>query len=309
MFVIICVIYRPIEQLLSRTIADRRARGIETPSDARADHRSRAPSRWSFLAVALPLHDDARARRVRLGHALLDLRRRRSSPTRRATSRAAGSPATSTSRSTAAWSSWSRRRGIAFALAAAVGISHGQSAIALGIAAAPFVSLVVVPAAFASRAQRSGPPASFADAALEGPAAEGIEEAVERSLDPPRQRLRDLGVRDPARRADTAERRGADGRRDDPGGSSPDRARLRPAADHARAAAALPGDPDLAAAAPRGLEVTAGRAAFGRAIRITVLAIVGFALGGRARPAGRRPVRAAPRVPLRLPLRPLSGSR
>ena len=29
MFVIICVIYRPIEQLLSRTIADRRARGID----------------------------------------------------------------------------------------------------------------------------------------------------------------------------------------------------------------------------------------------------------------------------------------
>ena len=30
MFVIISVIYRPIEQLLSRTIAERRARGIES---------------------------------------------------------------------------------------------------------------------------------------------------------------------------------------------------------------------------------------------------------------------------------------
>src|SRR5207244_1109390 len=29
MYVILCVIYRPIEQLLSRTIADRRARGLE----------------------------------------------------------------------------------------------------------------------------------------------------------------------------------------------------------------------------------------------------------------------------------------
>jgi len=68
---------------------------------------------------------------------------------------------------------------IAFALAAAAGITHGQSAIAIGIAAAPFVSLVVVPAAFASRAtrERSAPPPA-SDAALEGPAAEGIEEAV-----------------------------------------------------------------------------------------------------------------------------------
>src|SRR5204862_2927639 len=40
---------------------------------------------------------------------------------------------------------------LCFALAVAVGISHGQTAVALGIAAAPLVSLVVVPAAFARR--------------------------------------------------------------------------------------------------------------------------------------------------------------
>ncbi len=40
---------------------------------------------------------------------------------------------------------------ICFALAAALGITSGQTAVALGIAAAPFVSLVVVPAAFARR--------------------------------------------------------------------------------------------------------------------------------------------------------------
>src|SRR5206468_11446204 len=38
---------------------------------------------------------------------------------------------------------------IAFVLAVALGLAHGQSAVAIGIAAAPFVSLVVVPAAFA----------------------------------------------------------------------------------------------------------------------------------------------------------------
>src|SRR5580704_7214183 len=56
MFVIICVIYRPIEQLLSRTIAERRARGIHR-------HPMRVPMSIQgtfalvFLAVALPLHD------------------------------------------------------------------------------------------------------------------------------------------------------------------------------------------------------------------------------------------------------------
>ena len=68
---------------------------------------------------------------------------------------------------------------IAFAIAAAVGIVHGQSAIALGIAAAPFVSLVVVPAAFARRAAPRAPrddatracPEWATDAALEGPGA------------------------------------------------------------------------------------------------------------------------------------------
>ena len=49
MFVIISVIYRPIEQLLSRTIADRRARGHARPPAARPDDdpgRLRAASSW-----------------------------------------------------------------------------------------------------------------------------------------------------------------------------------------------------------------------------------------------------------------------
>ena len=43
-----------------------------------------------------------------------------------------------------------------FALAVAVGIAEGQTAVALGMAAAPFVSLVVVPLAFARRPPASG---------------------------------------------------------------------------------------------------------------------------------------------------------
>ncbi len=75
------------------------------------------------------------------------------------------------------------------------------------------------------------------------------------------------------------------------------RDRLQRAADRARAAAAVPGDPDLAAAAPRrASRRRPGHAAFARAIRVTVLAIAAFAARGRARPARGRPVRAAPRV-------------
>ncbi len=77
---------------------------------------------------------------------------------------------------------------ICFALAVAIGIASGQTAVALGIAAAPFVSLVVVPAAFARRgAGRGGgasrrdaaraPKMDEVDAALAGPGTEGVEEA------------------------------------------------------------------------------------------------------------------------------------
>ena len=57
MFVIISVIYRPIEQLLSRTISERRARGS-------AEHTLRVPMliqasfALAFLVVALALHGE-----------------------------------------------------------------------------------------------------------------------------------------------------------------------------------------------------------------------------------------------------------
>src|SRR5260370_41968431 len=57
MFVIISVIYRPIEQLLSRTIADHEARGM-TALPMRVPITSQAGFALAFLAVALPLHDE-----------------------------------------------------------------------------------------------------------------------------------------------------------------------------------------------------------------------------------------------------------
>ena len=150
MFVVISVIYRPIEQLLSRTIADRRARG-------RAEHSLRVPIAIQasfaliFLAVALALRDPL-VNNVFDGYsALYDVL-------------VVGTLAYAASYFARGWlagnkffalygglvlmESVSR---ICFALAAALGVTSGQTAVALGIAAAPFVSLVVVPAAFARR--------------------------------------------------------------------------------------------------------------------------------------------------------------
>ena len=62
LFVIVSVIYRPIEQLLSRTIADRRARGFETGHPLRTPLLIQAGFALAFLIVALalkgPIQDD-----------------------------------------------------------------------------------------------------------------------------------------------------------------------------------------------------------------------------------------------------------
>jgi O-antigen/teichoic acid export membrane protein len=277
MFVIISVIYRPIEQLLSRTIADHRARGIAA-LPMRIPMTIQGSFALAFLAVALPLHDEL-AHHVFFSDTLYWIF-------------VVGIVAYAASYFARGWlaghkyfalygglvfmESASR---IAFAIAAAVGITHGQSAIGLGIAAAPFVSLVVVPAAFASRAAREdrSPPAT--DAALEGPAAEGIEEASDLSI------RRGTGFAISVSGIQLAEQ------------TLLNAAVLTVAATASGAgAAALPGivfNVMLITRAPlqlfqaiqtsllphlAGLEVTQGRAAFARAIRLTVLAIAAFAI-------------------------------
>jgi O-antigen/teichoic acid export membrane protein len=189
MFVIISVIYRPIEQLLSRTIAERRARG-------HAQHTLRVPMTIQasfalvFLIVALALHDELVDHVFEHQQALYDVL-------------VVGTLAYAASYFARGWLAGHERFGlfgglvlmesvsrICFALAVAVGIAHGESAVALGIAAAPFVSLVVVPLAFArtsgSRASRppgaGGEPAPItvdeAAAALAGPGTEGVQETA-----------------------------------------------------------------------------------------------------------------------------------
>jgi O-antigen/teichoic acid export membrane protein len=198
MFVIISVIYRPVEQLLSRTIAQRRARGVlEQP--VRLPAAIQAGFALVFLAAALALHaqliDDVFEHSAALYDVLV-----------------VGTLAYAASYFARGWLAgheyfalygglvlMEALARICFPLAVAVGIASGQTAVAAGIAAAPLISLIVVPAAFArEREERrqahaaARPPAHDADAtlaqapitadeaeaALAGPGAEGVQEAV-----------------------------------------------------------------------------------------------------------------------------------
>jgi O-antigen/teichoic acid export membrane protein len=182
MFVIISVIYRPIEQLLSRTIAERRARG-ESEHSVRVPVAIQAGFAGAFLVVAVALHDELVDHVFDHYEALYDVL-------------VVGTLAYAASYFARGWlagheyfalfgglvlmEALSR---LLFAVAVAIGVASGQDAVALGIAVAPFVSLVVVPAAFAKieahPTGRRGPhEIEELDAALAGPGTEGVEEAV-----------------------------------------------------------------------------------------------------------------------------------
>jgi O-antigen/teichoic acid export membrane protein len=182
MFVIISVIYRPIEQLLSRTIADRRARGHAQHS-VRVPIAIQAGFALTFLVVALALReeliDNVFGHYSAMYYVLV-----------------VGTLAYAASYFARGWLAGHEYFGLfgglvlmeslsrlCFALAVALGITSGQTAVALGIAAAPFVSLVVVPAAFARTEAHppephGAPEMEELDAALAGPGTEGVEEAV-----------------------------------------------------------------------------------------------------------------------------------
>ncbi|MEI7889709.1 MAG: hypothetical protein WCI34_05305, partial [Actinomycetes bacterium] len=183
LFVIVSVIYRPIEQLLSRTIADRRARGLEG-HPLRVPMLIQAGFAATFLAVALPLKDSIingvfsgseTTYWILVGSTL----------------------AYAASYFARGWLAGHDRFGLygllvfvesvarfLFALAVVVGIADGENVVALGIFAAPCVSLLVVPAAFARKnADNPHDPAASivpaVDAAIEGgPGAEAAEEAA-----------------------------------------------------------------------------------------------------------------------------------
>jgi O-antigen/teichoic acid export membrane protein len=291
MFVIISVIYRPIEQLLSRTIADRRARG-------HAEHPLRVPitiqlgSALVFLAVTLALHGELVNHVFDHYGALYDVL-------------VVGTLAYAASYFARGWlagheyfalygglvlmESVSR---ISFAIAVALGITSGQTAVALGIAAAPFVSLVVVPAAFARRGgERGDDPGNHRDAEIGGPIT--VDEAEAALAGPGTEGAQEVAAHD-----DLSLRRGSGFAFWVSGIMLSEQTLLNAAVltvdatSSNRALAGIVFNVLLIARAPlqlfqaiqtsllphlAGLEATQGRAAFGRAIRLTVLSIAAFA--------------------------------
>ena len=165
LFLIISIIYRPVEQLLSHTIASRRAQGARGPSAARAAaHPGDRAAVFLVVALALrePITDDVFDGSDELYWVLV-----------------VAVLAYAASYFARGWLAGHQRFGLygglvllescsrcLFALAVAIGIASGQGAVALGIAAAPLVSLLVVPWAIEHRgAEPSGERGSMREGA------------------------------------------------------------------------------------------------------------------------------------------------
>jgi O-antigen/teichoic acid export membrane protein len=150
LFLIISIIYRPVEQLLSHTIASRRAQGHEG-HPLRVPLIIQATAAGAFLVVALalrdPITDDVFDGSDELYWVLV-----------------VAVLAYAASYFARGWLAGHQRFGLygglvllescsrcLFALAVAIGIAEGQGAVALGIAAAPLVSLLVIPWAIEHR--------------------------------------------------------------------------------------------------------------------------------------------------------------
>ncbi len=155
-FVIASVIYRPIEQLLSRTIADRRARGLHTGHPLRTPLLIQGGFALAFLVIALALRGPITDRLFDGERSLFWV----------LVATVLAYAASYFARGWLAGHTWFGLYGglvfmeavtrLLFALGVAIGIATGELAVALGMAAAPLVSLVVVPLAF-RRAHASAP--------------------------------------------------------------------------------------------------------------------------------------------------------
>ena len=183
-FVIVSVLYRPVEQLLSRTIADRDARGLPGAHHLRIAALIQLGLAAAFAVGALalrgPIRDGLFAGSAALYWILI-----------------VTVLAYAASYFGRGFLSGHHRFGLygllvlmeattrcLFALAVAVGISSGQTAVALGMAAAPLVSLVVVPFGVRRRL-RSGARAERATASLpEAPPREPEPDAPRTGAEP-----------------------------------------------------------------------------------------------------------------------------
>jgi O-antigen/teichoic acid export membrane protein len=256
LFVVISVIYRPVEQLLSRTIADRRARGHHGGHPLRIPLLVQASFALVFLVVALALRepledvfDSATLYWIFVGATLAY------AASYFARGYLAGHQWFGLYGGLVLFESLSR---FCFPVAVAVGIASGQSAVAFGILAAPVASLLVVPWALA-RHSAAGE-ATVDERALTLRAGAGFALSVA-AIQLAEQALLNAAVLTVSATATTA---------------------LAGVVFNALLITRAPLQlfqsiqtsllPHLS-----GLEATEGHEAFARAIRITVLAIIGFA--------------------------------
>ena len=151
MFITVSVLYRPVEQLLSRTIADHDARGVEGNEHLRVAALIQLALAAVFLIVALAfrgrIQDDLFAGSATL-YWILVVGVLAYAASYFARGDLAGHRLFTLYGGLVLMVATSR---FLFALAVAIGIAEGQSAVALGMAAAPIVSLAVVPPALVRR--------------------------------------------------------------------------------------------------------------------------------------------------------------
>jgi O-antigen/teichoic acid export membrane protein len=155
-FITVSVLYRPVEQLLSRTIADHDARGVTGSEHLRVAATIQLVLGLLFAAAALvlrgPLQDDLLGGSASL-YWILIVAVLAYAASYFARGFLAGHRQFGLYGGLVLMESSSR---CLFALAVAVGIAEGQTAVALGMAAAPIVSLAVVPPALARRIAPAG---------------------------------------------------------------------------------------------------------------------------------------------------------
>jgi O-antigen/teichoic acid export membrane protein len=266
MFTVASVIYRPIEQLLSRTIADRRARGQASGGGhLRVALLIQAAFAATFVAVALALRDllqdDLFDGSAALYWVLV-----------------AGVLAYAASYFARGFLAGHQRfelygalvfmeaiARVCFALAVVVGIASGETAVALGMAAGPFASLLVVPWFFARRERDPAPDVAAVEATEGGLTLRrgaGFAAAV-------------FAVMLAEQTLINASVLTVEGTSPDPELAGVVFSVLLIARAPLQLFQAIQGSllPHLA-----GLEATAGRDEFRRAIRVTVLAIAGFSV-------------------------------
>jgi O-antigen/teichoic acid export membrane protein len=169
-FITVSVLYRPVEQLLSRTIADHDARRIEGTHHLRVAAAMQLGLGLAFVVVALALRDPIEDDLLGGSSALywvLVVAVLAYAASYFARGYLAGHHQFGLYGGLVLMEASSR---CLFALAVAIGIAQGQTAVALGMVAAPIVSLAVVPPALARRLSGSAP-------------AEGAEEPAPSQLD------------------------------------------------------------------------------------------------------------------------------